>query len=88
MDYVVIELESLSDLEKRDNQYTAIGWKPSGGITAVRQRISGPIIYLQAVYKENSAPAEAAAGLFPSKSKSSQGRPKKDDSGDLTPRQG
>lgn len=61
MDYSIIESDSIAILMQKVNGYIQIGWRPVGGVSAVRPRINGPIMYHQAVLKNNSSP-----GLTPS----------------------
>lgn len=86
MDYVVLETASISELQNRVNEYVQIGWKPIGGASAVRQRVSGPISYLQAVFKENSAPPQPPSFAMPipipEAQKRKRGRPAHDKSHD------
>ena len=54
MEYVVVQSDTLYQLTEKVNQYGKMGWKPQGGISAIRERVSGPVYYIQAVWKENS----------------------------------
>ena len=65
MNYTVVEASEVSTLMKKVNGMIElkIGWHCVGGLTAVRPRVSGPVIYLQAM--ENIAGAEPKADPSP-----------------------
>ncbi len=49
MKYVVVQSDTLVELEKKVNGYWQLGWEPLGGVNCIRERISGPVFYIQAV---------------------------------------
>lgn len=81
MDYVVLETATLAELQEKVNEYSEMGWKPQGGVSAVRPRVSGPIFYIQSIYKEDSIPIAPASPLPIKPAKRRRGRPRKNDNG-------
>jgi hypothetical protein len=56
MDYLVCENNDLEAMQRRVNEYIRQGWLPIGGVAIVRERVSGPVSYFQAVIKNGSEP--------------------------------
>lgn len=75
MNYNIIWKSEVSELINAVNAYEKMGWKPKGGVTAIRERISGPVVYIQAVYKNGDTPI-----------KRPRGRPRKNDPGNVFPK--
>jgi hypothetical protein len=69
MDYNVIASDRLAELIRRVNDYREIGYTPIGGIAVVRERISGPVSYFQAIFNGNGRGLKA-------QSRRPRGRPK------------
>jgi hypothetical protein len=65
MNYTVIEASEVSTLMKKVNGMIElkIGWRCVGGLTAIRPRVSGPIVFLQAMENSGGAEPKAAPGL-------------------------
>lgn len=68
MTYNVIWKNDVAEVINAVNGYEKMGWKPKGGIIAIRERISGPIVYMQAVVRDANVPI-----------KRPRGRPRKND---------
>ena len=75
MNYNIIWKSEVVDLVNAVNAYEKMGWKPKGGVTAIRERISGPVVYIQAVYRNGDAPI-----------KRPRGRPRKNDLSKIQPK--
>ncbi len=64
MQYKIVEATNHFELEMRVNNWVAIGWEPSGGVTAVNN--DGYFTYLQPLIKKGgdkpSAAPQPAAG--------------------------
>ena len=56
LNYVIVQTLTITELQDKVNAYDRDGWHPIGGMTAIRQGMSGPHNYFQAVYKNNSSP--------------------------------
>lgn len=56
MNYTVAESDHLAKLIDTVNRWEKEGYAPVGGLVAVRERISGPVIYYQALYRVSNAP--------------------------------
>lgn len=73
MNYVILETQSIIELSHRVNDYDRLGWHPIGGLTAVRNTVSGPPTFYQAVFKASNG---ASPQVQPSKKP--RGRPRKE----------